>query len=449
MSPITVGIDNEVPQSFARRIGSLDLSEFLRLGPDDGFDPAGSEYLAPHFAESPLEEGSALAHYAVGNKELVDPLILNAASKDALHALIRTIERELRKPGLQVEWRDAGASESTFFDLEAGVLQHQFHFRRSQVNHANATLRLWVRPYGHTGSERLVGSAQGAGPLVTAELPAGALEGDVPALLDASVTADATVTAPGRIVALSVLPDPDYTARFAAQAIGDRMTGTTVVADATAAGGEYLGLPIAAQSVGTIVAKLTLPDPGLYAGASRVLALARAKVANGVALRAYDPMGFALGRARTVLSGDGWQLVDLGVLRLGSVEAAKVSIHAAGLGGTTVSEPRFHLNECYVLPEPSSALVTEDGAVDLATLGVNPAAGDVYRFDGVRGRTWRETVGGTLTAQLGVAQRGRTPRLHLPDAVVVAALVAAVTPSAANGPVELDVRAREQWSYAR
>jgi len=141
------------------KVNGRDLSSYLRVNHGDGLDPAPGEFMDPQYAGSAaMGEGQFFVGDAVNNSAKVFPLILKAATTDLLYQLIRDIRADLAK-GNQVEYRSGGASASTFFDLEGGVLDPDFEFWLDQGKRCRATLTIHTRPYGHTGTTRLVGSS--------------------------------------------------------------------------------------------------------------------------------------------------------------------------------------------------------------------------------------------------------------------------------------------------
>lgn len=160
------------------KVGERDFSSFIQNAHDAGLDPANSEYSVPQFSGAPaLGEGQSFVADAVGNRLQSYPLILKASNTDALYQLVRDINGELKK-GEQVEYRSGGASQSTFFDLERGQLKIQFEYWLDQAARARCMLHLWTRPFGHSGTTRLVASILGTGPQI---LTASGMVGDVPA----------------------------------------------------------------------------------------------------------------------------------------------------------------------------------------------------------------------------------------------------------------------------
>ena len=148
------------------RVNGRDLSGYLRPQHDQGLDPASSETVKqPEFGGSlALGDGQPHIRDAAGNREWDVPVILKAASVDALHELDRAINADLFR-GAQVEFRPDGATLSTFFDLEAGRLDVDYQHFLVRQGYLRCMLRLWTRPFGHTATARAVASAVGSGPL--------------------------------------------------------------------------------------------------------------------------------------------------------------------------------------------------------------------------------------------------------------------------------------------
>lgn len=166
------------------KIGSLDLSSYLRVAHDEGLDPADSAFSELQYTGSPaFSEGQAGVGEALGNRQQVYPLILKAASPAALHQLVRDINAALVR-GAQVEYNaDDSQNASTFFDLEGGKFDPEYQFWITRANRLRGTLQLSVRPFGHTGTFRSIASSASArNQAVYVSSPT--LSGDVQAELD-------------------------------------------------------------------------------------------------------------------------------------------------------------------------------------------------------------------------------------------------------------------------
>src|SRR5437588_12251254 len=65
--------------TFRFRLGTLDLSAYVRVNPDDKLDPQGVPWIEPAFTESPFTEGQPLLSTTVHNRELQIPIYAKAA----------------------------------------------------------------------------------------------------------------------------------------------------------------------------------------------------------------------------------------------------------------------------------------------------------------------------------------------------------------------------------
>ncbi len=413
MAPIILG--EHESQSFVLKVGDLDLAQYLRAQAGEGFDPSDVDYSEPQFSRSPARAGGSWVGDNVNLRELVWPLSLDATNKDGLLEVIREINLELEREGIRVEWRDAGASQSTFYDIARGRLEPEFNFWRAAAMRINAILRIWVQPFGHTATERIVGTGAASGPVAIA--PLAALQGDAPGLLDLTVRAGAAPSH-GRIVAAAVLPHPFYAPEIRAASIGDRMDGAAIVGASGAPGSQYLGLPVSPTCASGIACKLELFAASAYAGRQRVFALARSKLSDGVALRALDPFGQPIGPTALATVSADWGLVDLGVLSLSERRPTQVKlalVAGGGPSGAVVGSPGLQLGAGVVLPERSAALIEDVGA------GGSLVAGDTFTYAAnlaghadEHGNTWRlgrsEATGG-LRSQLSLANATVTQTL--------------------------------------
>lgn len=362
--------------SFTLKLGSLDLSSYVRVAPGEGLDLAAGGFLEPAFSESPLLDGQYLSNVDVQNKQLAWPLFLNAADKDALHSLIRQIKEEENKPGrLRVEWADKGATNSTFFDVEFVRFEPDFNFRRQEHSYMGGTLRIWVRPYGHTATSRIIATGVATGVVLTVPIPS-AISGDHAALLDGRVNVGSYVPQTGRIVALAALPNASYVPDHPAASFTSLMSGASLTGASGAAGSQYMALPVSPTVASGYAMKLSMAVPSLYAGANRVFAVARSTLSEGVAVRAFEDLtGFPLGPTTIASSSTNWGLIDLGVLRVPTVAnvPARIAIAAAGLSpasgvpaASVYATQALHVNRLVTLPEKSLTAFVDPGGQLLA-----------------------------------------------------------------------------------
>ena len=300
------------------KLGSLDLSSYIRLAPGDGYQPGGGGgWLEPGFQDSPLSEGQTLAGVSANNRELAIPLYLKAASKDALFNLVESINNQLQIANTQVEWKDDQATNSTFYTLQFGRLEDDFNFRRAQHNILAAVCRLFVAPYGSTGTNRIVATATATAPIGIVSVPS-ALDGDAPAQLTVTARMGSTVPYGGRAVALSAIAHPSYAANFSAASL----TGGTLSGEPYAPASQVRTFYSGDGFTGRDTLGIPLPIPSVYAGYNRVYGLVRDRYAatlDGAQLTTFDPDENVCGPT-AVASGNGrdWQLLELGAFSIAS-----------------------------------------------------------------------------------------------------------------------------------
>jgi hypothetical protein len=356
--------------------GSLDLSSYTRVSPDDQspVDPYSPHFEEPTFAQTPYSDGQALTSVTVNNREQGWPLYLKDSSytKDAVHALVRVMNNALRQRPLTLEWRDDGASASTFYEIPFARFEPSFNFRRSQHGYVAGVLHTWTSGYGHTGTTRVTATAAGTG--VFLSVPIASIAGDAPALLDTTVNAGAVVPSLGRVVALAPISQPSYAAQVPAASLTDLQAGASLVGASGYDGSQYLALPVAPTGGASgIACKVPLPNPTIAGGDNRILALVKSGIDAGIGLYALDPYGNQMGGTAVASNSQGVALVDLGVCRLPTVgfpTLPKISIYAGAIwasgaaGPAILSSPAgLALNEVICLPERDLTLLYERTAV--------------------------------------------------------------------------------------
>jgi hypothetical protein len=355
--------------TFIFKLGTLDLSSYLRVNPDDKMDPYGEPWLNPAFTETPFADGQPLISTTVSNREQHWPLFLKDATKlkDQLHTLIQSIQVAAGQKPLVVEWRDDGASNSTFFDVAFLRFEPEFNFRRSQAGYGAGVLHIWVSGYGSTGTVRVVATAAGTG--IFLSVPLASVAGDAPALMDSTIRAGAVLPSLGRIVGLAPIPHPSYAALVPAASLLEAQTGATLVGASGAQGSQYLALPVSPTGGASgIACKVPLGNPTIMGGDNRVLAVVNSGIEGGVGIAAFDPYGNAMGPTAVASMSAGWGLVDLGVCRLPTVgfpTAPQMAIVAGGIwasgqaGPGLNASPGLSINEVIVLPDKNLSLVLE------------------------------------------------------------------------------------------
>lgn len=149
------------------KVGSLDLSSFIRVNPGEHFNPAAGDMVEPSWSDSPLFEGQVLTSMHVKNKEMVIPLFLHPPTapytQDPLNYLIQQVNQALRPAndlGLTtyLQMQLAQAANPTFFTIQFGRFEPNFNFRITEKGWFAGDLHLWVLPFGHTATERCIGT---------------------------------------------------------------------------------------------------------------------------------------------------------------------------------------------------------------------------------------------------------------------------------------------------
>lgn len=256
------------------RINDRDLSVFANVAKDAGMAPMPFAQQEPQFAGSPaFTEGEQFTGDAVGNAERVFPLILSADSTADLHHLIREIESELAR-GADVEFSPDSADEVTHFDLERGRLEPDYEHWVGRADKLRCVLRLWTRPYGHTGTYRSVGSYLGTGPQFTL---ATGIFGDVPAEARLRIRHGKVFGGASTIVSMYAIKNP-VPSGFTPFIGPSQLSGGSVVTATSLASGRLYGAYAAF-------------DPGISAGN------ASAVIASAIPLRPQDA-----GRYRLLIS---------------------------------------------------------------------------------------------------------------------------------------------------
>lgn len=357
--------------TFIFKLGGLDLSSYCRMNPDDKFDVYGAPWLTPAFTETPYADGQPLISTTVGNREQMIPLFLREASKDLLHQLVRSINVAANVRPLAAEWRDDGASASTFFDVAFLRFEPDFNFRRSQHGYAAGILHVWVAGYGHTGTIRVAGTAAGTGVFLSVPMPS--IGGDAPALMDTTITAGAVVPTLGRIVAVAPISHPSYSALIPAASLLEAQPGATLVGASGAQGSQYLALPVSPTGGASgIACKVPLQNPTIMGGDNRILAVVESGITGGIGITALDPYGNIMGATAVASMSDGWGIVDLGVCRLPTVgfpTRPELSLLAGALWASGAAGPAIFaspaglaINEIIVLPDKNLTLILEGRA---------------------------------------------------------------------------------------
>lgn len=374
------------------KIDGFDLYPYLRVTPGDGFDPTDTDFRDPQFGDSSTSVGDPLLSLREHNREIVIPVHLSpkfssgafASTKDGLHLLVTDVNKRLAS-AQQLEWADDGATASTFFDVEFARFEPEYNYRRAQILVMSGVLRLWVKPYGHTGTMLLAGTIAGTGACLLAPISR-SIKGDVPAYVRLQASGFNQVPdGGGRVLAFAPINHPSYGVVIPAGSIvpapsAFNVATTRVLGDSTAAGSQYFH-PLGQSNPYGYEFSIYLSPGTAYAGDNRVFAMMRSRDPAGVGVRAFDALGNALGPTAVASTLD-WSLIDLGVLRVPTYQPpATVSIavrtksvppldpSCRGLGGAQnfpqmggASSFRWgpHFGQAYILPDSGLQLTNDD-----------------------------------------------------------------------------------------
>lgn len=422
--------------------GDLDLKQYLRLQPDGGVDPNDVDFSEPQFSRSPIREGGEFVLDNVGPREQAWAMALNADSKADLLTLVGNINRKIAEDGVRVKWQDVGASNPTYFDVVRGRLEPEFNYWRGAANWLNAVLRLWTSPYGHTATERIIGTAAGSGFLLTLDVPS-AIQGDVDAEIHAKVRVG-TWSRDGHLVAVAALPHASYQVRTPAASMNSAIG---VLSGASGApGSQVLSFP-SMMAFGNSVpaneaqlAAFTLAIPSVYGEQSHRLLLAaktseRDPNSGGVALRTYAHTGEPLGPTVVATNTEGWALVDLGSFRVPrGVASFGFDVRGGHLGGQYEAHVNasaiFRIADAYTLPEPDTALVKDGWTPDIAAddFRAHPdrSGSHLNGYTDDLGNTYSAGAGSAALQYSGVGARALPATYSTECANVVGATVAAL-----------------------
>jgi hypothetical protein len=361
------------------RVNGRDLSPYLNLQHDAGFDPVNEERIVPQFAGSvALREGEGYVGEAVGNREWTIPLILSGTSRAVVHQLVQDIQNDLVN-GAQVEFAvDSATDSSTFFILERGELGVEFEYFLSVHATTRADLKLWTRPHGSTGTQRTLASFQSTGP--QSFLATGVI-GDRFALADLELRVGSSVASAGRVLGYAVHRSPSFNPILTASQImsastaGQNTIGTVIGASGAIAS-QYLGIGISPTGATGIAFRAFLAPVAAHVGRHRVLGVMRSRLDSPIAMYARDRFGAILGPTAIASQTDAakWQLVDIG----------EISVPARASGQEDVPTQYLDLiagGASNALPVATYALQT--GALFLLNLDHSPG---LLRTTGAGGR---------------------------------------------------------------
>jgi hypothetical protein len=348
-------------------VGGLDLSEFLKVHPEDGFDPFDPDFNEPQFGQNPITDGGVLVNDVRGLKEGVWPLALLSDPDDAgspadqINEFRREINLELAGDGILVRWQEPGATDTTHWDLVKGRLEPANNYFRQIHGWADHVLRLWVQPHGHTATYRTLATGVGSG-AVRVAIPS--VAGDTPAYLQARIRIASVAGVPmedGRHVVLSALPHPSWLPLWEAASIGVGGAASRVAATA-AIGSQAISNTSNRAPVGTI----PLAPASVYSG-RRIRAML---VSNGgiYKLRDVHSGRDLTSRHWAIATSTGrYSLTDMGSFTLPDTGAATyvLAIEPVNTEARPFDLSGGEVAALLVLPEDDTSLI-----VDRANTGV-------------------------------------------------------------------------------
>jgi hypothetical protein len=351
------------------KVNGRDLTTYIRGQRDEGLDLSDPDASTPQFAGSlGLGDGQAWIRDSATNKEMQIPLLLDAASTDALHKLVRDVKADLFN-GAQVEVKVDQATDSTFFTLETGQLLPEYEFFLHQNNRLRAMLKLWSRPHGHTATQRMLASTRTSGVrAAVGVLAATGVIGDRDAFMGLRVRVGSQVASSGRLIAYGVsrynTPGKEYAAGDFA---GHAPAASSVTVGASGAyASQYLAIPVG-PTVASGIAHRHYLAPAPVGGRSRVFAILRSGLYPPDAMRLYakDRFGALLGPTAlaTQVDQSKWMVADLGEINfpaqpsgLEGVPSQEIQLYAGGAAGASVvASPALHLTGLVLLPLEVSA----------------------------------------------------------------------------------------------
>ena len=378
------------------RVNGRDLSSYVRGHKEDGLDPSPAAFEPQFGGSAAFGEGQPWTGDSVGNREWTIPLILDADDRSSLHSLIRDIGLELEKGGV-LEFATDSADPTTFFDVERGRLDTEYDYFLHRSNVTRATLKLWTRPRGHSGTSRLVAS-QRYGSAMMGDLVATSVIGDVAAMGALRLTTNErlalgsnTLIAYGVHRSASVRGVWTYASMVDAGIVPMTLTGASGAIASQYR--EYKVVPtISSAASATRLFRMSIPYNlrSAYAGRYRVMGLFRSRMSGpsiGITLQPGDTMG-----SQPVVAGLGsagasgpWKLLDMGEWSPPAVPTSAGALPNAfhlyvgfvgASGASAVATSPVHFNALALIPlDVAAGVFVPSGAVpnnSVLTIGAHP-----------------------------------------------------------------------------
>jgi hypothetical protein len=369
------------------KIDGFDFFTYLRVAPGEGFDPASPGAREPRFGETSIGDSQPLISVNERNKELAWPLHLNAASKDALHALLIDVNRRLTNAKL-VEWKDDGATSSTFYDVLFARFDPDYNYRRAQVKWMSGVLRVWVKSYGTTGTYRIAGTCGAPsygfpGVAEIASLPIG----DLPAFIAATNVTDAAILASYAFSGFAAIPTKSY-GFWSASVLNPNLSAGATRTQATSAIGSQTHRRLFSGSAVQQLAELytgpssalvgfSFPPEAVAPGRHHIVGIVRSQgttaAASGFAVSAQPMIGggsLAYGPTLVLPASCHWRPISFGIMSQPTRADIEYGVRfwTSNLGGSAGSATgAVDLCGVYLLPEDTSYIVGEANHQQLYT----------------------------------------------------------------------------------
>jgi len=356
-------------QPFTAKLGTFDFADYLRV--DEQVEPSPA-FETPAFSDAPFGEGQPLVSLDAKNREMAWPIFLNDNTKDLLHDLIARANIACELKG-QLEWKDTGATRSTFYDVTYARFDPEYRYRRGVYGWLAGTLRVWCAPpYGHTATERIVATAVGTALTVATTV---GVAGDADGLPQYDYFTAANPGLGGRNTLIAPLPNASYQP-FIPPASLAKTARATVTADALAPASQTLMMATVADAAVSDFARIALPG-AVYGGRQRILAAFKPARYSGAALSLAAPDARAVGATAVANANLGYQLVDLGVYSVPSSVPTTVLRLGIGPRPQMTDEGPLQLNVTgdrrigalggiYIVPDEQTAAVVERTAQPVA-----------------------------------------------------------------------------------
>lgn len=402
---------------------SVNLSNFLRLQPDEGTDPAGPAFTNRIFARSLLKEGATLALEQNTEREWTFPLSISGSSASVANGqLVQQINQIVETAGATMSWQDVGMSQPTIADILSGQVQVEYDFFRSSspAGWCNAKLLIFTNPFGHPVGPRAYAAASAAGPLliispynasgtltISASTQAGvpgfggpgyagasggifysgspSLVGDAPAQIQ--LMFNSTRSGNGSVYAVSLLPDQNYNPYIGVvnAGLGLSHAGTGLPVASTTSSGLFIG------GFATGLLPISGIVPATWAGQHRILVMARASGGVGFAsltISGQGPGGVLPGggsayspAVASVPGGLNYCLYDMGTVTLRPSQPAPARFSFVNNASCAVD-----VNATFMLPDANTCFA---GPAWSTALNFQPA-GNSY-LDGTMGEMYSLT----------------------------------------------------------